>query len=501
MHYADLLTACTPFGTLATGQGSLQAGILPGLTADSRAVVPGGLFAALPGHTVDGRDFIGAAIGAGAAVILAGEGTSLPTGSPDNVALIVHPNPRRALALLAASFYASQPEPLVAVTGTNGKTSTVTFARQIWTRLGFPKAVSLGTLGLQGDGFHKTGEMTTPDPVSLHRTFADIRDRGGYPVAIEASSHALDQFRLDGVRLCAAALTNITRDHLDYHGSMEAYRAAKMRLFDEILPKDGTIVVNADIPEADTVRSIAQKRHLTIWDYGHRGKDFQILDATPEADGQRLKVRALGYTATVYLPLAGDFQAMNALCALGLVLGSRQCLTDPGALVPKALAALETLDGVPGRLERVARAPNGAVVYVDYAHTPDALQTALNALRPHCSGRLLCVFGCGGDRDPGKRPLMGTIATDLADVVIVTDDNPRSEDPAVIRSAILKAAPGALQIGDRAEAIAAAVSLLKNGDLLLIAGKGHETTQTVGTRVYPFNDAEIARSCVRGLKQ
>ncbi|MBE1237512.1 UDP-N-acetylmuramoyl-L-alanyl-D-glutamate--2,6-diaminopimelate ligase [Phaeovibrio sulfidiphilus] len=476
--------------------------VITGLSADSRTVVTDGLFAALPGVRADGRAFIAAAVERGARVVLAPPGTMLPEGAAQaGVVLLTHPNPRRALALLAAEFYGPQPSPIVAVTGTNGKTSTVSFARQLWLGMGRTGAVTIGTLGVQGDGLNIDTSMTTPDPVTLHRVLAQIRKSGGGPVALEASSHGLEQHRLDGVRLAATGFTNLSRDHLDHHHTMEAYLAAKLRLFSEVLPGGGIIVANADIPEAATLRAIGERRCMPVWFYGRNGADIRLVDSTPAPDGQLLRLQVLGYKTEVFLPLVGDFQAMNVLCALGLVLGSLTPQSFAGSQAPEIVELLATLKGAPGRLELVGEHPLGAHVYVDYAHTPDALESALRALRPHCAGRLVCVFGCGGDRDAGKRPVMGEIASRLADRVIVTDDNPRSEDPALIRAAILEQAPGAREIGDRAAAISEAVSGLGSGDVLLIAGKGHETSQVVGDRVYPFNDAEEARQAIRKVEE
>ncbi|GEO81819.1 UDP-N-acetylmuramoyl-L-alanyl-D-glutamate--2,6-diaminopimelate ligase [Pararhodospirillum oryzae] len=462
-----------------------------GLSADSRAIKPGWLFAALPGTQVDGRAFVPQALAAGAIAVLAPPGTDLPPGA--DAWLFAHPEPRRALARLAGAFFAPQPAPVVAVTGTNGKTSTVTFAAALWRALGRPGATSVGTLGVHGAGLDRPGRLTTPDPVALHAALADIARAGGGPVALEASSHGLEQDRLAGLVVQAAALTNITRDHLDHHGSMEAYRAAKTRLFSDVLVAGGTAVLNADIPETSAIEAVCRDRSLRVFRYGENGAEIRLRTRTPTAHGQVLALEVLGHDATVTLPLAGAFQAMNALAALGLVLG---CEDRPEDMVVRAVNALETLSGVPGRLENVARRANGAAVYVDYAHTPDALETVLRALRPHATGRLVCVFGCGGDRDTGKRPLMGRLAATLADRVIVTDDNPRSEDPAAIRAQILAACPGATEIGDRAQAIRVAVADLAAGDLLVIAGKGHETGQTVAGVTHPFCDRTHAQDAV-----
>ena len=463
---------------------------LTGLTADSRAVEPGFLFAALPGSRVDGRDFIDQAIARGAQSILAPTGTELPA-TASGIRLITDDRPRRRFALMAAAFYGRQPATIAAVTGTNGKTSTANFARQIWERLGH-SAASLGTLGITAPGMEQYGALTTPDPVALHASLAELADAGITHLAMEASSHGLDQFRLDGVRVTAAGFTNLSRDHLDYHGTMEAYLAAKTRLFDEVLAPGGTAVLNADTPEFKMLATRAEAAGRRVLSYGAKGRELRLTRLAPQPDGLDLTIAVRGRAAELTLPLAGAFQAANALCALGLVLADG---ADPQA----ATAALEGLSGVRGRLELVARHPNGAPVYVDYAHTPDALETVLKALRPHTRGRLVAVFGCGGDRDPGKRPVMGATVARLADRPIVTDDNPRSEDPATIRAAVMAACPGAREIGDRAEAIREAVAGLAPSDVLVIAGKGHETGQIVGEDVHPFDDSEHARAAARDL--
>ena len=465
---------------------------IAGLTADSRAVRPGFVFAALPGVKADGRAYIADALAKGAVAVLAPEGTELPPGTA--AVLLTDSQPRLAFARMAAAFHGGrQPETVVAVTGTNGKTSTVQFAAQIWTRLGLP-AASLGTLGLLGPGLHGYGGMTTPDPVSLHRDLAAAKDAGIDHLAMEASSHGLEQFRLDGVAIKAAGFTNLTLDHLDYHGTMEAYRDAKAMLFNRILPAGGVAVLNADSPEFQHIATICDHRGQRVLSYGVAGSELRVTGVEPLAHGQRLALSVLGRDVTVDLPLAGRFQAWNVLCALGLVIGS-------GGDAERALATLPALEGVPGRLQHVATHPNGATVYVDYAHTPDALETVLRALKPHAARHLVTVFGCGGDRDRSKRPVMGALAARLADRAIVTDDNPRTEDPAFVRGQVLAAATGELagkleEIGDRAEAIRTAVRQLQPGDVLVIAGKGHEQGQTIGTEVRPFDDADEARKAV-----
>ena len=461
---------------------------IAGLTCDSRKVRPGFLFAALPGTTADGRAFIGQALQSGAGAILAPVGTTLPAAS--TARLIVDENPRRRLSLMAAAFYGQQPATMVAVTGTNGKTSTADFSRQIWTGMG-KKAASIGTLGIIAPGWDNQGGLTTPDPETLHANLARLAGLGIEYGCIEASSHGLTQYRLDGVALKAAAFTNLTRDHLDYHGSMEHYGQAKQRLFSELLPTDGVAVINADSDHSQDFIAVAQSRKLRVLTFGRKGADIRLNRSVPVAQGQDLTLTVLGQTVELQLPLAGTFQAWNALAALGLVIAT-------GSDQTAAAAQISTLTGVPGRLQKVAQRTSGASIYVDYAHTPDALETVLAALRPHVtdSGRLICLFGCGGDRDAGKRPQMGAIAAQKADMVFVTDDNPRSEDATLIRRAILAACPDAIEIGERSSAIREAVSTLRQGDVLVLAGKGHERGQIVGSTILPFDDAEEAQKAV-----
>ena len=467
----------------------LRAGELDvsGITADSREVAPGFLFAALPGSARDGRTFIAEAVSRGAAAVLAPVGTSWPPGVPPRP-LIEDPEPRRRLAQLAATLAGRQPTTVVAVTGTNGKTSTVEFLRQIWTLAGEP-AASLGTLGLAAPGFDAGPGLTTPDPVALAETLARLARAGIEHAAIEASSHGLDQFRLDGVRLAAAGFTNLTRDHLDYHGTLDAYRAAKLRLFTDLLAR-GSPAVASDTADAATLAAlaeIARRRGLELRTVGESGSAVRLHRAEPRPDGQEIEIEVEGARHVIPLALPGRFQTDNVLLAAALALAT-------GA--HRVLDALPRLAGVRGRMELAARLPNGAAAYVDYAHTPDALQRLLLALRPHTAGRLHVVFGAGGDRDRGKRPLMGEIAARLADRAIVTDDNPRGENPAAIRAAILAACPGAVEIGDRARAIEAALGDLATGDVLAVAGKGHEQGQTIGGVVVPFDDVGVIRGLV-----
>lgn len=458
-----------------------------GITADSRQVRPGFLFAALPGTKDDGRRFIAEAAVRGAVAVLAPPDTVLPPEAA-HLVLVEDANPRRRLARMAAAFHPRQPAHLVAVTGTNGKTSTAQFARQLWQALGHP-AGALGTLGVVAPGFVRAGELTTADPVSLHADLAALAEAGVDHVALEASSHGLDQHRLDGLRLAAAAFTNLTHEHLDYHGTMEAYFAAKAALFDRVLPPGATAVLNADAPEYEALAAIVARRSLSVIGFGTAGAGIRIEDVVPQPHGQRVDLVVLGRRVRVSLPLVGRFQVWNAAAALGLVLATG---ADPRA----ATDALATLSGVRGRMELVATRANGAAVFVDYAHKPNALESVLTALRPHASGRLWVVFGCGGDRDRAKRPMMGAIADRLADRTVVTDDNPRTEDPAAIRAAVMAGCPGATEIGDRAAAIARAVESLDAGDVLVVAGKGHEPYQIVGTEVRAFDDAEVARRAV-----
>ena len=464
---------------------------ITGLTSDSREVRPGFLFAALAGSHTDGRGFIADAIARGAVAVLVAAGTALDQLP---VPVIADTNPRRRLALMAARFHAPQPKNIAAITGTNGKTSVAAFTRQIWQHAG-KRAASLGTIGIVGPDFARPGSLTTPDPVVLHRELKALAEAGIDHVALEASSHGLDQYRLDGLDLAAAAFTNLTRDHLDYHGDMAAYFAAKRRLFTELLPRSGTAVLNFDTAEGRTLAALCRGRSQTVIGFGiPEDCDLRLLAAWPAGDGHAIEIAAFGERRKLRLNLMGAFQVSNVLAAIGLAVAT-------GVQIGTALDALPLLVGVPGRMEHVASHPSGAPVIVDYAHTPDALETVLQALRPHCKGRLVVVFGCGGDRDAGKRPMMGAIAAAQADRVIVTDDNPRSEDAAAIRRAILAQCPKAQEIGDRRAAIAAALASLAQGDLLLLAGKGHESGQIVGATVLPFSDAEVARACVAALGQ
>jgi UDP-N-acetylmuramoyl-L-alanyl-D-glutamate--2,6-diaminopimelate ligase len=454
---------------------------------DSRAVRPGDLFFALAGSKTDGAGFIDSAIASGA-VAIAGDH---PPQRACRVPFVATPNPRRALALAAAKFYPRQPATIVAVTGTSGKTSVTAFTRQIWHRLGHASA-SIGTIGLVSEKRTIYGSLTTPDPIALHRQLDEIAAEGVTHLAFEASSHGLDQYRLDGVRVRAGGFTNLTRDHMDYHPDVAHYLAAKLRLFRDLVAADGAAVISADHDCSQAVMDAARAKNLRIVAVGSKGdgagEGIRLVGADIDGFAQKLELEHRGRRHAVRLPLVGEFQIENALVAAGLAIGTG---SEPEAV----FAELELLEGAKGRLEQVAER-NGAPIFVDYAHKPDALAKALQALRPYAKRKLVVVFGAGGDRDTGKRPLMGAIAAENADSVIVTDDNPRSENPAAIRSAILAAAKGARDIGDRAEAIRVAIAGLQPGDALLIAGKGHETGQIVGDRTLPFSDHEAAAAAL-----
>ena len=463
---------------------------ITGVTADSRAVRPGYLFAALAGSKLDGARFAAQAVRSGAVAILADRDAVLD-GVPESTIVLREAEPRRALALIARAFAGAQPSTIVAVTGTNGKTSTADFARQIWTALGYP-AASVGTLGIVSPALNRPPGLTTPDPVALHADFASLKQAGVDRVAMEASSHGLDQFRLDGVIPRAAAFTNLTHEHLDYHPTMDAYFAAKTRLFTDLLARDGTAVVNADSDRAPALGEICRRRGVRVWTYGAQGRELKLERASPTVRGQSLTLSLLGRSRAVELPLIGDFMAANALAALGLVIAA-------GEDADRAVATLGSLRGAPGRLELVGRAPSGAAVYVDYAHKPDALEVVLRTMRPFTRGRLIVVFGCGGDRDRAKRPIMGGIAARLADVVFVTDDNPRGEAPVEIRREIMRGVPAGIdhvhEVNDgRRAAIAAALGAARDAnDLVVVAGKGHERGQTIGDVTHPFDDADVVR--------
>src|SRR6266480_4236277 len=466
------------FSDDATIDPQAEAALISGLAVDSRAVKPGDLFFALAGSKTDGARFIDSAIASGAVAIA----TDHPPERAPRVPFVATPNPRRALALAAARFYPRQPSTIAAVTGTSGKTSVAALTRQIWQRLGHVSA-SIGTIGLVSPQRTIYGSLTTPDPIALHRQLDEIAGDGVTHLAFEASSHGLDQYRLDGVRIAAGGFTNLTRDHMDYHPDVAHYFNAKLRLFRDLVVAGGAAVISADHDCSQEVIDAARARRLRVITVGRKAdgnEGIRLVEAEIDGFAQKLALEYRGRKLTIKLPLVGEFQIENALVAAGLAIGT-------GSDVEKVFASLEQLEGAKGRLERVGER-NGAPIFVDYAHKPDALAKALQALRPYARRRLVVVFGAGGDRDAGKRPLMGAIATEFADSVIVTDDNPRSENPDAIRAAILSAAKGAKDIGDRAEAIRTAIAGLQPGDALLIAGKGHETGQIIGDRTLPFSD-------------
>lgn len=475
------------FSADATIDPQAEAVEVTGLAVDSRAVKPGDLFFALAGSKTDGARFIDSAIASGAVAIA---GDHAPQGG-SRAPFVTTPNPRHALALAAARFYPRQPATIAAVTGTSGKTSVAAFTRQIWQRLGHESA-SIGTIGLVSPKRTIYGSLTTPDPIALHRQLDEITADGVTHLAFEASSHGLDQYRLDGVRIAAGGFTNLSRDHMDYHPDVAHYLAAKLRLFRDLIVADGAAVISADHDCSQTVIDAARKRGLRILAVGSKGdgagEGIRLVEADIDGFAQKLTLEHRGRRHAVRLPLVGEFQIENALVSAGLAMAT-------GSESKAVFELLEVLEGAKGRLERVAER-NGAPIFVDYAHKPDALAKALRALRPYAKRKLVVVFGAGGDRDAGKRPLMGAIAVDNADSVIVTDDNPRSENPEAIRAAILSAARGAKEIGDRAEAIRTAIGGLQPGDALLIAGKGHETGQIVGGRTLPFSDHEAVAAAL-----
>ena len=476
-----------------TAQGGRQAQVT-GIATDSRAVRDGALFAALPGAQVHGAQFIPAALDAGASAILTDAGGARLAAEAlagSDAALVVASDPRQTLAYAAALWFGAQPETMVAVTGTNGKTSVASFTRQIWEGLGLA-AVNLGTTGVEG-AVRAPMTHTTPEPVTLHRLLADCAGEGVTHAAMEASSHGLDQRRPDGVRLKAAAFTNITQDHLDYHPDFDAYLDAKAGLFARVLPEDGVAVVNIDDPHGAHMAGIAAARGQDLITVGRRpGADLHITGQRFDATGQVLRFDWEDRSHQVRLDLIGGFQAENVALAAALAIAA-------GADAGRVFAALPSMTTVRGRMQLAATRHTGAAVFVDYAHTPDAVATALQALRPHVMGRLTTIIGAGGDRDRGKRPLMGQAAAQFADAVIVTDDNPRTEDPATIRAAVRAGCPGAMEVADRAEAILRGVDTLGPGDALLICGKGHETGQVVGEDVLPFDDTEQASLAVSVL--
>ena len=476
-EFADIL----PLSGSIAGETTIS-----GLASDSRRVNAGDLFFALQGSKADGAAYAADAAGRGAVAIIARPGTVGDVRVP----VIEADDPRHVLALASARLYGAQPATMVAVTGTSGKTSVASFTRQIWEQAGLA-AASIGTTGVVAPGRDEYGELTTPDPVSLHKLLRELADAGVTHASMEASSHGLDQRRLDGVKLAAGGFTNLGRDHMDYHPTVEHYHQSKMRLFNTLLPKGAPAVIFADDPWSEPTEKVALAAGLQLLTVGRKGTFLTIKRVEHERHRQRTEIEHEGMIYDIMLPLAGDFQVGNALVAAGLAIST-------GLPADKAIAALEHLKGASGRLELTGTTEDGAQIYVDYAHKPDALENVLQAVRPFTTGRVIVVFGCGGDRDPGKRPIMGEIARRLADVVIVTDDNPRSEVPAEIRRAILEAVPEATEIGDRREAIRTAVAMLNSGDTLIVAGKGHEIGQEIAGTKLPFSDHEEVR---RALKE
>ena len=453
-----------------------------GFAIDHRKVAPGSVFGAFQGTMFNGEDFIGEAVDRGAVAVVARR-----EACAERVPLLRDSEPRRLFAELAAKFYAPFPETVVAVTGTNGKTSTVEMARQIW-RMSGHRSASIGTLGVTTSDDQVSTGLTTPDIVTFLNNMAGLKRMGISHVAYEASSHGLDQHRCEGVPLAAAAFTNFSRDHLDYHGTMDSYFEAKMRLFEELLPAGRPAVVWTDDPSSGEVAERSRRRGHEIVSVGRKGEAIRLVEQVPTPLGQTLVLQHAGKSHRLALPLIGAYQASNVLTAAGLVLAT-------GGKSEATFAAMQRVAPVRGRLERAVISRSGAPVYVDYAHTPDALEAAIAALRPHVEGRLITLFGAGGDRDQGKRPQMGAVATRLSDVVIVTDDNPRSEDPARIRAEVMAGAAGAIEVSGRREAIAEAIRIAREGDIVLVAGKGHETGQIIGEKVLPFDDALVAREC------
>ncbi|EQB31636.1 UDP-N-acetylmuramoyl-L-alanyl-D-glutamate--2,6-diaminopimelate ligase [Sphingobium ummariense] len=467
------------------GEAGSNAGLdssVTGFAIDNRKVAPGTVFGAFQGLRVNGEDFIADAVRAGAVAVVA-----RPEAKVEGAIHLAHPNPRRLFALLAARYFAPFPDVTVAVTGTNGKTSTVELTRQLWRMLGH-KSASIGTLGVTTSVDQVSTGLTTPDIVTFLSNMSGLRREGITHAAFEASSHGLAQYRTEGLPVAAAAFTNLSRDHLDYHGDMDSYFDAKMRLFDEVVVPDGAAVVWADDAWSPKVIERVSKRGLRLLSVGVQGQALRLANRTPTQLGQTLEIEAEGKSFKVNLPLIGAYQAANALTAAGLVVAG-------GESVARVLEMLGRVQPVRGRLERAVISRAGAPVYVDYAHTPDGLRAAIEALRPHTKGRLIALFGAGGDRDAGKRPQMGKVAAELADHVIVTDDNPRSEEPSAIRAAVMAGAPDAQEIGGRRAAIASAIAMAGADDIVLLAGKGHEQGQIIGDRVLPFDDVTVAREC------
>ncbi|AFX99369.1 UDP-N-acetylmuramyl-tripeptide synthetases family protein [Candidatus Endolissoclinum faulkneri L2] len=459
-----------------------------GLTADSRKIQPGFLFAALPGSRLDGRNYILEAIANGAIIVL-----TTPNIIECAVGIVRDKNPRRQLALMAARFYSKQPKTCVAVTGTNGKTSVADFTRQIWHSAGY-LASSIGTLGTTVENIITNSNLTTPDAVEIHKILHNLAQANINHSVLEASSHGLDQFRLDGVHIRTAAFTNLTRDHFDYHINIDNYRRAKLGLFERVMLSGGTAVINIDSPEFNNFYTVAKRNQHQIVSYGmHSSARLRIISQRIQPNGQELEITIDGNYYLVKLTLIGNFQAWNVLCALGLAISS-------GTPIRLALEALPLLTSVRGRLERVAVLENEAAIYVDYAHTSHALKSVLQAVRPHTNGKLWCILGCGGDRDPGKRSMIGATAGEYADRAIITDDNPRSENPAKIRATILASCKNGIEISDRRTAIYETIAKLDTGDILIIAGKGHENVQEINEMKYPLNDSCIVREAITAIK-
>ncbi len=461
-----------------------------GISADTRTIKNGDLFVALNGSQQNGAVYIQEAIAKGAIGILVDEHSDIKI--PEGMFLVYDRHPHQALAEIAAAFYAPMPRVVTAVTGTNGKTSTAFFTMQLWQAMGYESA-TLGTVGVVTAKGIEEGRLTTPDPITLAQELNRLKQNNIDHIALEASSHGLDQYRLDGLNLAAGGFTYLGRDHLDYHSSIENYFHAKTQLFSRVLQPGAAAVINADCPEYDHLKSIALARQLNLLSFGKNGHALSLKQCVPAIDGLVLTLDVLGRAYEAKVSLTGSFQSTNILCALGLVLGA-------GASPDKAVAALGALSGAPGRMECVGQTPRGGMVYTDYAHTPDALETVLNALRKHTGARLHVVFGCGGNRDRGKRPIMGSIASALADVVYVTDDNPRFENAAEIRKEILAACPKAIEIADRRKAIERAIETLDKGDILVLVGKGHERGQLIGHEMHSFHDGEIAQNVIHQLE-
>lgn len=479
MKLKELVAGAAFERLLADGVADIE---ITGVSSDSRTVAPGNLFVAVSGTKTDGARFIEDAFAKGAAAVVA------PSAAHADV--LVAADPRRVLSLAAAAFYGAQPATMVAVTGTAGKTSVASFTRQVWAYSGLA-AAQIGTTGVIAPGRNDYGSLTTPDPVTLHKLLAELAHDGVTHAAMEASSHGLDQRRLDGVKLSACAFTNLGRDHLDYHPTMEEYFQAKMRLFDTLMVKGQPAIIYADDEWSGRAIAAARGAGLEVRGVGRKGDFLTLKRVEHFRDKQVAEIHHAGGIFEVHLPLAGDFQIANALVAAGLAIST-------GVAPQKVFSALQVLKGAPGRLELVGQTKEGALCYVDYAHKPDALENVLTSVRPFTTGRIVVVFGCGGDRDKGKRPIMGEIAVRLADVAIVTDDNPRSEQPEAIRAEIMATAKGAIEISDRHEAIRHAVTMLGIGDTLIVAGKGHEEGQIVNGVVLPFSDHEEIRKALKG---